>query len=509
MNVSILNKLVLVIPIAAFLLSSQSKAAEIKKSKPNIIFFLVDDMGWQETSVPFWNEKTTLNNRYFTPNMESLAEKGMKFTQAYACPLCSPTRVSLMTGQNAARHQVTNWTLRKNKSPDNQHQILEIPDWNMNGLSPVQGIEKTVISKTLPMFLKETGYTTIHVGKAHWGAQGTPGQDPLNLGFDVNIAGHAPGGPGSHYGKYNFSAEWRHEDRIWDVPGLEKYHGQDIYLTEALTIEANDQIEKAVTTGKPFYLYMSHYAIHAPWEKDDRFFKKYKDKGLTDFEATLASMIEGMDKSLGDIISKLQQLGIEKNTIIIFLSDNGSPSQCPRNLPLRGHKITPYEGGIRVPMLVKWPGVTNEGSVCNEPLIIEDFFPAILEMAGIKKYSQIVKNSDGKSFVPLLRGEKVNSANREFFWHFPHFYDQEPYSVVRKGGWKLIYWYKEGKSELYNLSEDISEANNLATENPEKTREMAEILGKYLREVNAGRPGFKETGKPCLWPDESFQMQNR
>jgi len=147
-------KLLSGILFGTFLICLQAKSAEMKQAKPNIIFFLVDDMGWQETSVPFWNEKTTLNTRYHTPNMESLAEKGMKFTQAYACPLCSPTRVSLMTGLNAARHQVTNWTLRKNKSPDNEHKTLIIPEWNMNGISPVQGIEKTCNAKTLPMFLK-------------------------------------------------------------------------------------------------------------------------------------------------------------------------------------------------------------------------------------------------------------------------------------------------------------------------------------------------------------------
>jgi arylsulfatase A-like enzyme len=483
--------------------------AQAKTNKPNIIFFLVDDMGWQETSVPFWKEKTMLNERYHTPNMEVLASHGMKFTQAYACPLCSPTRVSLMTGLNAARHQVTNWTLRKNKSPDNEHKTLVIPDWNMNGISPEQGVERTFVVKTLPMFLREAGYTTIHVGKAHWGAKGTPGEDPLNLGFDVNIAGHAAGGPGSYYGKYNFSAEWRHEDRIWDVPGLEKYYGKDIYLTEALTLEANEQMEKAVANQKPFYLYMSHYAIHAPWEKDERYYQKYKDRGLTDFEATYASMIESMDKSLGDILAKVNQLGIERNTIVIFMSDNGSPSQCPRNLPLRGHKITPYEGGIRDPMIVKWQGVTTSGAVCNEPLIIEDFFPSILEMAGIKKYSQIGGKIDGKSFVPLLQGKKVSSESREFFWHFPHFYDQEPYSIIRQGDWKLIYWYKESKLELYNIPDDISEVNNLASVNSKKTKELAGKLGKYLREVHAGRPSFKETGKPCLWPDESPQIENQ
>jgi len=479
------------------------------KNKPNIIFFLVDDMGWQETSVPFWKEKTMLNERYSTPNMEILASQGVKFTQAYACPLCSPTRVSLMTGLNSARHQVTNWTLRQNVSPDLSHPELDLPKWSINGLSPVPGTEGTCYVKTLPMFLKEAGYTTIHIGKAHWGAKGTPGENPLNLGFDVNIAGHAAGGPGSYHGKYNFSAEWRREDRIWDVPGLEKYHGQDINLTEALTIEANVQMEKAVQTGKPFYLYMSHYAIHAPWEKDERFYQKYKDCGLNDFEATYASMIESMDHSLGDILAKVNQLGIEKNTIVIFMSDNGSPSQCPQNLPLRGHKISPYEGGIRDPMLVKWPGITASGSVCNEPLIIEDFFPSILEMAGVKKYSQIGGTIDGKSFVPLLQGKKVNSENREFFWHFPHNYSEEPYSVIRKGDWKLIYWYKSSKLELYNLPDDISETNNMVLSNPEKAKELAVKLGKYLRKVNAGRPSFKETGIPCLWPDQSPQIVNK
>ncbi len=187
---------------------------------------------------------------------------------------------------------------------------------------------------------------------------------------------------------------------IWDVPGLEKYHGNDINLTEALTIEAIAEMESAMKKGRPFYLYMSHYAVHAPWEKDERFYQKYIDSGLSDFEATLASMIESMDKSLGDIMQKVKHLGIEKNTVIIFMSDNGAPSQCPQNLPLRGHKIDPYEGGIRDPLIVKWPGVVKEGSDCNEPVIIEDFFPSILEIAGVKKYGQPEGKIDGISFVP-------------------------------------------------------------------------------------------------------------
>lgn len=476
--------------------------AQPKTEKPNIIFFLVDDMGWQETSVPFWKEKTKLNERYLTPAMETLAASGMKFTQAYACPLCSPTRVSLMTGINAARHEVTNWTLRKNVSPDYKHETLEIPEWNVNGLSPVSGIENTFVSKMLPMYLQEAGYKTIHAGKAHWGAKGTPGEDPLNLGFDVNIAGHCAGGPGSYWGLKNFSAKWRNEDTIWNVPGLEKYHGTDVYLTEALTMEALAEMEKAVAGTKPFYLYMSHYAIHAPWEKDDRFYRKYLDKGLTDFEATYASMIEGMDKSLGDIMKKVKELGIDKNTIIIFMSDNGSPSQCPQNEPLRSHKISPYEGGIRDPMIVHWPGVTNPGSICNEPLIIEDFFPSILEMAGIKSNTYQVGKIDGISFNPLLRGIKPDNQEREFFWHFPHNYGFEPYSVIRKGDWKLIYWYKDSRKELYNIPEDISEKNDLSAVKPEIVNDLSNRLGKYLKSVGAKSPVEKETGKTRPFPDE-------
>lgn len=468
------------------------------EKQPNIIFFLVDDMGWQETSVPFWSEKTMLNERYQTPNMERLAEQGMMFTQAYACPLCSPTRVSLMTGINAARHGVTNWTLRKGKSPDQKHEIFDVPGWNMNGLSPVEGIENTYVARTLPMYLQEAGYRTIHVGKAHWGAKGTPGEDPLNLGFDINIAGHAPGGPGSYYGENNFSAAWRNADRIWDIPGLEEFHGQDIYLNEALTLKAIKAMEESVEEKKPFYLYMSHYAVHAPWEKDKRFFQKYKDQGLTDFEATLASMLESMDKSLGDILDKVNELGIAENTIVLFMSDNGSPSQCPQNFPLRGHKISPYEGGIRDPMIVKWPGTVAAKTLCNAPLIIEDFFPSILEMAGISNYREI----DGKSFIPLLKQEKINTEDREFIWHFPHNYNLEPYSVIRKGDWKLIYWYKDKKMELYNIQDDIGEKTDLSSQQPEEVRDLSLRLGNYLKSVGAKLPVIKETGKMCPFPGE-------
>ncbi len=474
-----------------------------ENAKPNIIFFFIDDMGWQDTSVPFYKEKTQLNETYFTPNMERLAEDGLKFTQAYACAVCSPSRISLMTGMNAARHQVTNWTLRKNKSPDPKHKKITPPDWNMNGLSLEKGMERTVTATTLPQLLKEAGYRTIHVGKAHYGAEGTPGEDPLNLGFDVNIGGHAAGGPGSYYGKNNFSAKWRNGSDIWDIPGLDSYHGQDIYLTEALTIEANKQIDKAVDDHIPFYLYMSHYAIHAPWEKDDRYYQKYIDAGLNEFNAAYASMIEGMDKSLGDIVKNIEKHGISENTLIVFMSDNGQPKQATRNRPLRGHKLTPYEGGVRVPLIVKWENKIRPSVNSKDYVIIEDIFPTFLEFAGINFEAQVIQKIDGMSFTPLLLGDKILGSERPIFWHFPHTYDQPPYSSVRKGDWKLIYHHLDQSIELFNLENDISESENLVSQQKSITKELSILLSDFLRETEAGMPIYNIDGKRVPYPDET------
>jgi arylsulfatase A-like enzyme len=472
----------------------------VRADQPNIVFFFVDDQGWQDTSEPFHTEVTGLNRQYRTPQMQRLAREGVKFTQAYACAVCSPSRVSLMTGLNAARHRVTCWTLRKDRSPSGKHPKVQEPPWNVNGLSTVAGIPRTVHSVTLPMLLRQAGYRTIHVGKAHWGAKGTPGEDPKNLGFDVNVAGHAAGGPGSYYGTYNFSAAWRKGDRIWDIPGLEPYHGQDINLTEALTVEANKAMDRAVADGKPFYLYMSHYAVHAPWEKDDRFYQKYVDAGVKGLGATLASMLEGMDKSLGDILANLKRHGIEDKTIVVFMSDNGAPSQVPRNLPLRGHKLTPYEGGIRVPLIVKWPGVTKAGSVCGAYMIIEDLFPTFLEMTGVEHDGII----DGVSLVPLLTRKSGYDDERAIFWHYPNTYDQPPYSVVRKGDWKLIYHHGSQKLELFDVKNDIGEEHDLAPQQRDRVHALAKLLGNYLRNVDAQMPLDIATQKPVPWPDDEM-----
>jgi arylsulfatase A-like enzyme len=487
----------------AFVLAGLGLSMAVNASSPpNIILFFVDDMGWQDCSLPFHTTPTELNRRYHTPFMEELAASGMKFTQAYACAVCSPSRISLMTGMNAARHQVTNWTLRKDRSPDPPHPEIIPPEWNMNGMTLDEAVDRTVQAHSLPQLLRQAGYTTIHVGKAHFGALATPGADPLNLGFDVNIAGHAAGGPGSYLGTYGFSAAWREGDRIWDVPGLEHYHGKEIHLTRALTLEAIREIDDAVNRNNPFYLYLSHYAIHAPWEKDVRYYRPYMDAGLSEFDATYASMIEGMDRSLGDVMEHLEKLDIAGQTIVIFMSDNGQHRKVPLNKPLRGHKLLPYEGGIRVPLIVSWPGVTQAGSSCDDPVIIEDLFPTILEMAGAGKLDACRQEVDGISFVPLLRQEAPGEEERALFWHFPHTYDQFPYSMVRKGPWKLIYRHAEQEMELYNIREDLSESHNLASREKKRTNELAGILSDHLRETDAGMPLYGKNKVRVPYPDQ-------
>lgn len=510
--------LLLVLPTASALAQSEprtrvARPGELAK-KLNIVLFLVDDMGWQDTSVPFHTEVTELNRRYRTPHMERLAGAGMKFTQAYACSVCSPTRVSLMTGLNAARHRVTNWTLNKNASNDRGHPALTFPAWNVNGLSPQPGIERTIHVRALPAFLREAGYCTIHVGKAHFGAVGTPGSDPRNIGFEINIGGHAAGGPGSFLGSQNFSAAWRNGDRVWDVPHLEQYHGKDVFLTEALTIEANKAVDQAVTEGRPFFLYMAPYAVHVPFAVDPRFYQRYRDAGLDHTESMYAAMVEGMDKSLGDILANVERHGLSDRTIVLFMSDNGGLSAHGRggpphthNKPLSSGKGSAHEGGIRVPMIARWPGITKPGSVCRQPVIIEDFFPTILEMAGVRDVRQINGVIDGRSFVPLLRGEQDEGRQtRPLVWHYPNNWGPKgpgigPSSAIRLGDWKLIYYHEDRRCELFNLAQDLGEQTNLADKQSEIRDRLAGELGRYLAAVKAQMPIVKATGEAVPYPD--------
>ncbi|MES2996091.1 MAG: sulfatase-like hydrolase/transferase [Verrucomicrobiota bacterium] len=494
--------------------------------RPNIVMFLVDDMGWQDTSVPFYYDAngnpvvTGFNQRYRTPHMQALADDGVKFTNAYSCSVCSPTRASLMTGQSPARHRVTQWTLTQNVDPSPTSSTLKSPpDWNVNGLAPDDSPVTPRTwrpAHTLPGELANAGYHTIHVGKAHFAAKGLPGEDPRALGFDVNIAGHAAGGPGSFLG----TANYKNTDPSWDVPGLEQYHGTNTFLTEALTLEANKAVTKAVDHGQPFFLYMSHYAIHVPIMADSRFSANYTNVSHAT-ERAYATMIEGMDKSLGDIRTKLEQLGVAENTIIIFYSDNGGYTGYARgttpagtgtythNKPLRSGKGSAYEGGIRVPAIAAWakadsaaafqqtwpiaPGTRND-----KPLIIEDWMPSILHLAGITP--PVV---DGRDITPYLGGDPAFRRTEPLLFHYPHIVDEinisqgfQMHSALIDGDWKVIHYYEGSIWQLYNLRADPGEASNLAASRPDLVMKLGRQMIRMLVERNANYPVNKTSNVP-------------
>ena len=513
-----MNKnLLALLGIAPVLTPLHTLANDRPDPRPNIIFFLVDDMGWQDTSLPFWTEKTMYNERYETPNMERLARQGMMFTQAYASSISSPTRCSLMTGANAARHRVTNWTLRKNQTTDAQSEVLQLPDWNYNGIAQVEGTNHTFVAKSFVQYLKDSGYHTIHCGKAHWGAIDTPGENPCHFGFETNIAGHAAGGLATYLSELNYGHDEKgNPTSLMSIPGLEKYWKTGTFVTEALTQEALKALDKAKEYNQPFYLYMSHYAIHIPIDKDMRFYDKYKKKGMSDKEAAYASLIEGMDKSLGDIMDWLEKNGEADNTIILFCGDNGGYATgkewrdeplYTQNAPLTCGKGSAYEGGIREPMIVSWPGVTQPNTRCDKYVIVEDYFPSILEMAGITDW-KAPQTVDGVSFVPLLKQTGDPSEGRSLYWNCPNLWGEQGPGIgatctVRQGKWKLIYFYETGKKELYDIPADISEKHNLAERYPDVVKSLSANLGEFLRSSGAQRPSFKKTGKPCPWRTKS------
>ncbi|MET0244641.1 MAG: sulfatase [Flavitalea sp.] len=505
--------------LIALIISKQSALVAQQPARPNVIIFLVDDMGWEDTSVPFSGSETPNNKKYRTPNMSRLAKDGVLFTNAYAAPVCTPTRVSLVTGMNVAHHKVTNWTSPfKNKNSDAADSVFDAADWNTNGLSPVAGIPKTVHATPLPQLLKDAGYFTIHTGKAHWGAQGTPGANPYNLGFIVNIAGHAAGHPQSYLSEDAYG-NLPGKNTAQSVPDLEEYFNSGTFLTDALTSEALKSLELPVANQQPFFLHLAHYAVHTPLMADKRFFQAYLEKGLDTAEAKYASLIEGMDKSLGEILDFVEKKGISKNTVILFLSDNGGLALAPprggtphtHNAPLRAGKGSVYEGGIRIPMIVRYPVLAKGGTITSNPTIIEDVFPAILELTHTKP-KKIIQNVDGISFVPALKNNSLKDTSRVLLWHYPNNWQAQEipgtnyFSAIRQNNWKLVYSQKKNTAELYDLSEDLSEEKDVAATNPEKTKELLNLLGKKLKDFSAPMPVNKSTGKKIQYPGDKIKQ---
>lgn len=489
-----------------------------QKDRPNIVVFFVDDLGWQDMSVPFYKEVTALNKRFQTPHLENLANDATKFTNAYATPVCTPSRVSMLTGLNAAHHKVTNWTHPvANKPTDNIDDLLLPPDWNINGMSPEPNTPKTVYATPFPKILKDNGYYTVHVGKAHWGAAGTPAASPLNLGFMVNIAGHAAGHPQSYYAEENYG-NISGKASYQAVPDLMEYHGGDVFLTEALTKEAIKAIVEPIKREVPFFLNFSNYAVHVPIQPDPRFVQKYLDQGLDSVEAGYASLVEGFDKSIGDIVDFLKLKGVYDNTVIIFLSDNGGLSLHParsgpshtQNLPLRAGKGSIYEGGIRIPLLIK--NVNSKQARCTDaPVIIEDIFPTVLELANVSDYSLAQNRIDGKSLVRLINGQTDGSWNsRNLIWNIPNKWTVPDgpginfFAAIRQGDYKLIYDMKRGKLELYNLRDDIGEMKDISANENKRVKELSNQLTKQLKEWDAQLPTYKATGDKIRFPNELY-----
>lgn len=454
-----------------------------QNTRPNIVFILADDLGWTDLG-------SFGSSFYETPNIDRLAFEGMKFTNAYAaCPVCSPTRASIMTGKYPARTANTDWFGAP--QPDNLQS-----HWTRNKpLLPAPYKEYLETEeKTIAESLKEAGYATFFAGKWHLGPEEK--YWPENHGFDINKGGHKAGGP---YGGSKYFSPYENP-RLEDGPDGE-------YLPLRLGEETASFIE--AHKDKPFFAYLSFYSVHTPLMTTKALETKYQQKkeklGLKDHwgkegerevrleqcHPVYAGMVEAMDMAVGIVTDKLNALGLADNTIIIFMSDNGglstSEGHPTSNLPLRAGKGWLYEGGIREPMIIKWPGVITPGSVCEAPVISTDFYSTLLEVSGLPQDKD--QHKDGVSLVKLFRGEK--SLNRgAIYWHYPHYGNQggSPGAAIRQGAWKLIRWYEGDRMELYNLAQDIGEKNDLAGQQPRRARRMKRKLDDWLEDVNARMP---------------------
>ncbi len=467
------------------------------RGSPHLLFVMVDDLGWQDTSVPLADAPTAFNARYRTPNFERLAARGVSFTQAYAAaPVCTPTRTSLMTGRSPAATHITYWILHAGKDTSADFAGLRPPAWDLDGLQPGD--------VTLPALLSAAGYRTIHVGKAHLGGEGSPGGDPTTLGFDVNIAGHGAGAPASYHGTDGFS-----RGSVWDVPGLERWHGQDVFLTEALAAEAVDAVAAAVADEQPFFLHFAPYAVHTPIQANARYLEHYPDLHPT--EAAYATMVESVDTAVGDLLDLLEELGVADDTFIVLTSDNGGLSAHGRggaanthNLPLRSGKGSAFEGGTRVVAFAAGAGVGAEpGSRCDVPIITHDWFTTLLARAGVAVPADHAETLEGIDLAPLLRGEDPSPAlsERTLGWHQPHFWGVNgpgiwPYSALRRGDHKLIHRHGDGALLLFDLSTDLGETTDLADRHPDLVAELAGQLTDWLEGVAAQPSLDAETGEP-------------
>ncbi len=435
--------------------------AQGRGRQPNFVFFLIDDLGWKD--VGFNGSRF-----YSTPNIDALAARGMRFTNAYAaCPVCSPTRASILTGKYPARLGITNFLPGKHTLP---YSKLVAP------LSKqFLPLEETTIAEELRI----AGYTSAAIGKWHLGG---PPYYPEKQGFDVNVAGTDSGAPKSH-----FFPGWNGNPPIQAAQGA--------YLADALTDAAEDFIQK--NAKRPFFVYLAHYGVHIPLEGKRELVGGYERKASPDDpqnNAVYAAMVQSIDESVGRVVKRVEAEGLGAHTVYIFMSDNGGLAsaeykgqRATSNAPLKAGKGFLYEGGIREPLCIVWPGVTRAGSVCDVPVTSTDFYPTMAEMAGVTRV--IGAPRDGVSLTPLLRG-RAAPKREALYWNYPHYSNQggRPGAAVRMGDWKLIRWYEDRSVELYRLSDDPGETKNLAEAMPEEARRLEASLDRWLEAMGPAMP---------------------
>jgi arylsulfatase A len=446
-----------------------------RATPPNIVLVLIDDYGWADTSCYG-------STFYRTPHVDRLASRGVRFTDAYAAaPVCSPTRAALMTGKHPARLRLTDWLPGRRDLPA---QMLRRP-----AIRQELALEETTLAEAL----KRAGYATAHVGKWHLGGEGF---GPERQGFDVSVAGDHTGTPLSYFAPFR-SREGRF------MPGLERAPDGE-YLTDRLTSEAEGFIEQSVRAGRPFFLYLPHYAVHIPMKAKAELVAKYRalprpERGQSN--PVYAAMVESMDESVGRLARRLEQLGVADDTIFVFTSDNGGLSvkegpdtPATDNAPLRAGKGYLYEGGLRVPLVVAWPRRVRPG-VNHTPVYSADLFATLLDAAGVKNAT----GADGVSLLPLLAG-RGGVRRAGLFWHYPHYSNQggRPGGAVRRGRYKLIEFYEDDRVELYDLGRDPGEARDLAGALPGKAAELRRKLAAWRRSVGAQmmtpNPEYKAPG---------------
>ncbi|WP_146851175.1 sulfatase [Brevifollis gellanilyticus] len=442
--------------VSIFFISSSASSAQM-----NVVLILADDLGSSDL-------RCYGSDLHETPNLDKLASEGMRFTQNYAaCTVCSPTRAALMTGKYPARLHITDWI--PGRMPENPK--LLTPDWTR--YLPSEEV-------TLAEAFKAAGYTTASIGKWHLG-EGE--HSPENQGFDVNIAGTNEGAPPSYIAP-------------WKISTLSEGKEGD-YLTDRLGEEAAAYVAR--NKDNPFFLYLPHYAVHTPIQARADLLKKYEGKikaGLMHSNPGYAAMMESMDTAVGRVLAALEEHKLTDRTIVIFTSDNGGRVPTTANKSLRVGKGSAYEGGLRVPLIVRWPGVTKPGSTSDTPTITMDLFPTLLDMTSVQPVNSTsatgASGRDGLSLLPLLRGE--GTLNRsELFWHYPHHQHYQlggsmPFGVVRSGNFKLIEFYNDMHVELYDLQNDLGEQHDLSASQPEKAAELRERLHQWREQVDAQMP---------------------